>query len=95
MATTITLSWPPNASSEGIIKYQVFESKDGAPFVFKADVATGLNAPSLQILNPSAGHYQWKAYAVNFVGNGPFGPVAEGPDLPTAPGPITVVVVNS
>jgi len=91
MPTTINLSWPANAASEGILKYQVFESVNLGPFNFKADVTT----PALQILNPAPGHYRWQVRAVNFVGDGPMGPIAEGPDIPTAPGTITVQVVNS
>lgn len=91
MPTTINLSWPAHPASEGIIKYQVFESVNEGPFNFKADVV----APALQILNPLPGHYRWQARAVNFVGDGPMGPVAEGPDLPSVGPTITVVVVNS
>lgn len=93
MPTTINLSWPANPASEGIQKYQVFESLDGGPFNFKTDVVAP--AHSLQILNPAPGVYRWQARAVNFVGNGPLGPIAEGPELPSAPGVITVEVVNS
>jgi hypothetical protein len=91
MPTTINLSWPANPASEGIQKYQVFESKDLGPFNFKADVLT----PALQILNPLPGFYRWQVRAVNFVGDGPMGPVAEGPDVPTVPGTIVVQVINS
>lgn len=91
MPTTINLSWPANPASEGILKYQVFESRNGGPFNFKADVTV----PALEIQGPLPGHYEWQVRAVNFVGDGPMGPVAEGPDIPSATGTITVVIVNS
>jgi len=91
MATVINLSWPANPASEGVIKYQVFESINNGAFNFKADVTS----TSFQIANPAPGAYKWKVRAVNFVGNGADSNIAEGPTIPTQVGDLAVQVVNS
>lgn len=96
MATTINLTWASHPASEGVIKYQVFQSFNGGGFSFLADVQpSGQSTVTHQILNPNPGQYRWQYRAVNFVGNGAFGPIADGPGLPGDGGVITVVVVNS
>jgi hypothetical protein len=91
MATTITLNWAPNPAAEQVTSYDVYESKDGAAFTFKANVA----APTLDILNPAPGVYQWKTQAKNFVGTSGDSGIAQGPDIPTPPATPTVTVVSS
>lgn len=91
MPVTINLNWPANPAVESITKYEVRESRDGGPF----NLVGTSTSNGLQILNPLPGHYQWKVRAVNFVGTGPDSNVANGPDIPTAPGDITVSVIVS
>lgn len=91
MATTIQLSWPANPAGEQIQKYEVHQSKDGEPFSIVGNPVT----PSLEILNPLPGVYSFKVRAVNLAGSGPFSNVSASPGLPSAPGDVTVVVVNS
>lgn len=91
MPTSIALSWPANPVSEALIKYEVLQSKDGGAFSLIASPTT----PSHTVLNPLPGAYRWKVRAVNFVGTGPESNVAVGPDIPSAPGDITVVVTQS
>jgi len=90
MSVTINLSWPANPGSEFVNKYEVRESRDGGAFNLIANVTT----PAHQILNPLPGAYRWKVRAVNFVGTGPDGNVADGPSqVPTAPGDITIEII--
>lgn len=91
MPVTINLNWPANPAVEAISNYQLWESKDGGAFNLIANPVSN----SHSISNPLPGVYSWKIRAVNFVGTGPFGNVAEGPELPTAPGDITVTVIVS
>ena len=91
MATTIKLSWPANPVDEQVQKYEVHQSKDGAPFSIVGSPVTN----SLDILNPLPGVYQFKVRALNLAGAGPFSNVSQTAGVPTAPGDITIVVVNS
>lgn len=88
MPVTVHLQWPANPASEAIHNYEVYASKDGAAF----NLIGSPTGASLDVLNPLAGVYRYKVRAVNFVGVGPEGPVASGPNIPTAPGDITVTV---
>jgi len=89
--TTINLSWPANPASEGVLNYRLQQSVNGGAF----SLLTVVTTPSFEIVNPSPGVYQWKVSAVNFVGEGPLGAVASGPDVPSVPGTITVTITNS
>jgi hypothetical protein len=91
MSVTINLSWPANPESEGIQKYQVFQSVNNGIFSLLGETAVN----SFQIVNPVSGQYRWKVKAVNFVGTGPESNIADGPGLPTQVGDIVVTVVNS
>lgn len=91
MSVTINLSWPANPVAEAISGYEVWESKDLAPFAFKTSTPIGVT--TLAILNPIAGAYRWQVKAKNFVGTGPFSPEVDGPNIPSAPGQPTVVVI--
>lgn len=91
MPVTINLNWPANPASEGVSHYNLEQSVDGSPFTNIANPVSN----SFQILNPLPGVYRWKIRAVNFVGTGPFGNIAQGAEVPTAPGDITVTIINS
>lgn len=92
MPVTINLSWPANPESEFVNKYEVHQSVDGGAFSLIANVTS----PAHQVLNPLPGAYRWKVRAVNFVGTGNFGNIADGPsDVPTPPGDITIDIVVS
>lgn len=91
MPTSIALSWPANPVDEALIRYELLQSKDGGAF----SVIASPTVPNHTILNPLPGVYSWKVRAVNFVGTGPESNVTNGPDIPTAPGDITVVVTQS
>ena len=88
MATTIHIEWPANPAGEQVNNYKVYESVNGGPFNFKANVSVN----SLDILNPVPAQYSWRVRAENFVGLGPEGPVIQGPGLPSAPAQGTVTV---
>jgi len=88
MATTIRIEWPANPAGEQVFNYKVFESVNGGPFNFKANVS----ANALDILNPVPAQYSWRVRAENFVGLSPESPVIEGPGLPSAPAQGTVTV---
>jgi hypothetical protein len=89
MATTLKLTWPANPVGEGVSKYQVLESS-GGPFAVIAEVTDNL----YEVLTPTVG-MRWQVRAVNFIGIGPVSNIANGPDVPTKPGDITVTVVNA
>ena len=89
--TNITLSWPANPALEGVIKYQVLQSKDNNPFLVIGEPTTN----SFQITDPVSGFYKWKVQAVNFVGTGVASGIAEGPTVPSQVGTVTVTIVTS
>ena len=93
MNTVITVGWPANPVEEGVTKYQVYESKDGAPMAFKANVTPPSH--ELVISNPLPGVYAWAVKAENFVGMSPLGEVSEGPAIPSTPPAPTITVVVS
>lgn len=85
---SVALNWPANPSAEAITKYEIFESLNGATFALKDYSVT--NAYTMTGL--PAGHYRWQVRAVNFVGVGAFSPIADGPDVPSQVGTVTVTV---
>jgi hypothetical protein len=91
MPVTVRLAWPANPAAQAVSSYQVWESKDGAPFTLKSTVTL----PTLDILNPLPGVYRWFQKALNFVGISADSPIAEGPSIPTAPEIATVTVIQS
>jgi hypothetical protein len=92
MTTTLRLQWPASPANELVTGYQVWRSLDGGEFEY---VATTANTYA-DTVNPSANVFAFKVKAVNFVGAGPFSPVAQGPGLPSAPGQptLTVTITN-
>lgn len=91
MTTKLHLDWPANPASELITGYQIWRSLDGGEFEYVA-TTTETHADTE---NPSPNVYAFKVKAVNFVGAGPFSPVAEGPGLPSAPGKPTLTVITN
>lgn len=92
MPTTITVKWPPNPVSEGVTKYQVFESKNGSLMAYKADVTPPLS--ELVIVNPLPGLYAWSVKAENFVGASALSLAASGPTIPSIPPTPVIVIVT-
>jgi len=93
MPTAIVVSWPANPVEEGVTKYQVFESKDGSPLAFKANVVPP--AHELTILNPLPGVYAWAVKSENFVGASALSPASSGPAIPSVPPAPTITVTVS
>jgi hypothetical protein len=88
MTTTLRLEWPASPDAELVTGYQIWRSLDGGEFEYWQTVA-GTHADTV---NPTENVYAFKVKAVNFVGAGPFSPVAQGPGLPSAPGQPTLTV---
>jgi len=84
----LRLDWPASPANQYVSSYNVYESANGGSFALKGSVTDNF----LQFNNPP-GHYAWKVTAVNFVGEGEPTAVLEGPDVPSAPGDLTLTVL--
>lgn len=91
MPVTINLNWTASPASEFVSKYEVYESVNSGPFAIKGSPTTN----SFAILNPLPGNYRWQVRAVNFVGNGPFSAIVDGPTNPSIVADVTVNIVTS
>lgn len=92
MPTSINISWPASPVEEGVTRYQVFESRNGAPLTYKTEVLPPLH--ELTISNPLPGNYMWAVKAENFVGVSALSQSASGPGIPSVP-PTPVVTVTT
>lgn len=84
----VTLSWDPNPAEELVSGYNVYESFNGGGFILRETVTE----PTLDIVDPPSGLYNWKVSAVNIAGEGNQSAAVAGPQLPSVPTNITVEV---
>jgi len=86
----LILNWSANPVSDFVALYEIERSINNGPFEF---VTTTPNLTHT-LVNQTPGVYRFRIRAHNFVGIGPFSPVASGPtEVPGAPSTPTVTVV--
>lgn len=85
----VTVSWTLNATSEQVVKYEIFRSVPGGSLSKIGEVAGSEN----QFVDPSVptGVYNYVVRATNLAGTSPNSSVASTPSAPSTPSGVSVV----